>query len=293
MEKTGPVREILGDNREIVRKIFFIILGNFLCSIAINVFFIPNGLLSGGMSGIGIILQYLADIPTGISVFVLNLPIFLLGSRMLDKKFLVYAFISTFILSSTLVLTKEFSSFLIVDDILLGAIFGAVFNGLGMGLMFKNGTCQGGFDVIAAILKKKFNINIGTGLMAVNTVVISSSALLFGHRRAMYTLMAMYIGYQILDKVQMGFNIQKNVIIISDKSEEMSEAIMKKLHRGVTFLKGEGAYTNEEKKIIYCTITSREVVKLKDIVNQVDSRAFLTINDVIEVKGRGFKTTEI
>lgn len=293
MEKIGPVRMILGDNKEIMRKLFFIVLGNFLCSIAINVFFIPNGLLSGGMSGIGIILQYIADIPAGISVFVLNLPIFLLGYKMLDKKFLVYAFISTFILSSTLVLTKEFSQFFMIEDIFLGAIFGAIFNGVGMGLMFKNGTCQGGFDVIAAILKKKFNINIGTGLMAVNTVVISSSSLLFGYRRAMYTLIAMYIGYNILDKVQIGLNIQKNVIIISNKSDEMSDAIMKKLHRGVTFLKGEGAYTNEEKKIIYCTITSREVVKLKEIVNKVDPRAFLTINDVVEVKGRGFKTTEI
>lgn len=293
MEKTGPLRQILGDNREIMRKLFFIVIGNFLCSVAVNVFFIPNGLLSGGMSGIGIILQYLFEIPAGISVFVLNLPIFVLGYMMLDKKFLAYAFMSTFVLSTTLVLTRGLANYIKIDDILLGAVFGAIFNGVGMGLMFKNGTCQGGFDVVAAILKKKFNINIGTGLMAVNTVVISLSSILFGYRRAMYTLIAMFFGYRLLDKVQIGLNIQKNVFIISNKSEEMSEAIMTKLHRGVTLLVGEGAYTNEEKKIIYCTITSREVVKLKDIVNNVDPKAFMTINDVVEVNGRGFKKSEI
>lgn len=293
MDIKGSKKSLLGDKNEIMRKIFFILFGNLLCSIAINLFFVPNGLVSGGVGGLGIMLQYLADIPTGISVFVINLPIFFAGHKMLDKKFLIYAFISTFVFSSLLTMTRGIGQYLVIDDILLAAVFGAIFNGLGMGLMFKNGTCQAGFDVIAAILKKKYNINIGTGLMTVNTIIISLSSLLFGYKRAMYTLIALYIAYQILDKVQTGFNVQKNIIIVSDKSNELSLAIMEEMNRGVTFLKGEGGYTNDEKNIIYCILTSREIGKLKEIVKQIDPNAFFTINDVIEVKGSGFKSQEI
>jgi uncharacterized membrane-anchored protein YitT (DUF2179 family) len=292
--KTNEIQKsILGEPKEIGIKIFSIVLGNLLCALAINLFFVPNGLLSGGVGGIAIMIQYLTDLPTGISVFLMNLPLFVLGAKMLDRKFVVYAFISMIVFSSWLTVTKGFSKYFIVDDILLGSIFGAVLNGIGMGLMFRNGTCQGGFDVIAAILKRKYNMNIGTGLMMANTIIISLSSLLFGYKSAMYTLIAMYAGYQILDKVQIGINVQKNVIIVSEKSKELSHAIIERLHRGVTFLKGQGGYTQEDRDIIYCTLTSREIAKLKEIVNDVDPKAFFTITDVVEVKGKGFKTAEI
>lgn len=283
----------LDEPRVIARKFFFIILGNLLCSIAINLFFVPNGLLSGGVGGIGIMIQYLTEFPVGISVFIMNLPIFVIGYKMLDKRFIFYAFISMLIFSSLLTFTSVLSKYFIVEDVLLGSIFGAILNGLGMGLMFRNGVCQGGLDVIAAILKRKFNLNIGTGLMAANTVIISLSSILFGYKSAMYTLISMYLGYQILDKVQTGFNIKKNIIIVSDKSEELADVIMARLGRGVTYLKGEGGYTNDEKKIIYCILTSREIAKLKEIVEEIDSSAFFTINDVVEVQGSGFKSLEI
>lgn len=279
--------------KEITTKIFFIVVGNLLCSLAFNLFFVPNGLLSGGVGGIAIMTQYLTEIPAGIIVFLINLPIFVVGVRMIDKKFITYAFISMFVFSTWLTITRNFSQYFVIEDILLGAIFGAILNGLGMGLMFRNGTCQGGLDVVAAILKRKLNVNIGTGLMMVNTVIITLSSLLFGSKPAMYTLISMYIGYQILDKVQTGFNVQKNVVIVSDKSKELSSAIIQEMHRGVTFLKGQGGYTHEDKNIIYCILTSREIAKLKEIVNRVDPKAFFTITDVVEVKGRGFKSLEI
>lgn len=275
--------------RKIFKKLFFIILGDFLCSIAFNVFFIPNKLLSGGVGGLAIIIQYLTGIPTGISVFVINLPIFVIGAKMLDREFVSYAFVSNIIFSSFLTVTSGLGKYFIIDDVLLAAVFGAVFNGLGMGLMFRNRTCQGGLDIIAAILKKKYNINISTGLMAANTVIISISSLLFGYRSAMYTLISLFLGYKVLDKVQTGFNVKKNIVIVSDKSQELAEAIIQKLHRGVTFLEGMGGYTRENKKVIYCIITSTEVVKLKAIVEEIDPKAFLTINDIVEVKGSGFK----
>ncbi|MBU5426040.1 YitT family protein [Tissierella pigra] len=293
MKTSKMEKSILGKPKEICTKVFFIVLGNLLCALAINLFFVPNGLLSGGVGGIAIMIQYLTNLPTGISVFLMNLPLFVLGAKMLDRKFVVYAFISMIVFSSWLTITKGFSKYFIIDDIFLGSVFGAVFNGIGMGLMFRHGTCQGGFDVIAAILKRKYNMNIGTGLMMANTIIISLSSLLFGYKSAMYTLIAMYAGYQILDKVQIGFNIQKNVIIVSERSQELSLAIIERIHRGVTLLKGQGGYTHEDRNIIYCTLTSREIAKLKEIVNDVDPKAFFTITDVVEVKGKGFKTAEI
>lgn len=276
--------------KEMMKKLLFIILGNLFCSIAFNVFFIPNRLLSGGVGGIGIIIQYLTGLPTGISVFFLNIPIFLIGSRMVDREFTLYAFISMLFYSSILTITKELGKYFIVDDIILASVFGGIFNGIGMGLMFRNRVSQGGFDIIAAILKKKYNINIGTGLLMANTVIVSLSSLLFGYKSAMYTLIAMYIGYTVLDKVQVGLNVKKNVIIVSEKSELVAETILTRLNRGVTFLEGIGAYTHENKKVIYCIVTSRETAKLKEIIEEIDPTAFFTVNDVVEVKGKGFKS---
>ena len=275
--------------KEVVRKLIAIVLGNFLCSIAFNVFFIPNKLLSGGVGGLGILTQYLTGIPSGIAVFFINLPIFILGARLVDKEFALYGFISMFVFSSLLTLTNGIDEFFVVDDILLAAVFGGIFNGVGMGLMFRNRTCQGGFDIIAAILKDKYNINIGSGLMAANTIVISLSSLLFGYKPAMYTLISMNMGYKILDKVQTGFNVKKKIVIVSNKSEEIADSIIVQLNRGVTFLDGIGAYTKEDKKVIYCIVTSRETAKLKKIIDEIDPNAFFTASDVVEVRGSDFK----
>lgn len=285
------VKKLLGkyNKIDILKKLLIILIGNFLCSIAFNVFFIPNKLLSGGVGGIGIIIQYLTGVPAGISVFLLNIPIFIIGARLVDREFAVFGFISMLTYSSLLTLTRNLGEYFLVDDMILVAVFGGVINGIGMGLMFRNRLNQGGFDILAAILKKKLNINIGSGLMMANTIIVSLSGLLFGYKSAMYTLIAMYIGYTVLDKVQTGFNIKKNVIIVSEKPDEVANIILREIHRGVTFLHGTGGYTQEDKKVIYCIVTSRETAKLKEVVEEIDPNAFFIVNDVVEVRGRGFK----
>lgn len=289
----GKLTDIKDDKNEMLRKLFFVVIGNLLCAIAFNAFFIPSKLLSGGVGGLALMNQYLTGLPTGITVFIINIPIFLIGARMVDKEFAIYGFISMFIFSSLLTITNGIDKYIILDDILLGAVIGGVLNGIGMGLMFKNRTSQGGFDIIAAILKKKYNMNIGTGLMIMNTVIISLSSFLFGVRSAMYTLISMYIGYQVLDKVQTGFNVKKNVVIVSNKSEELADRIIGELNRSITFLEGSGGYKKENKHVIYCIVTSKEIVKLKEIIDRIDPSAFLIINDVIEVRGSTFKSVGI
>lgn len=289
----GTQRKVANKSNSILKKLFFIVLGNLLCAIAFNVFFIPNKLLSGGVGGVALMYQYLTDFPSGITVFIINLPIFIIGTRMVDREFAMYGFISMFVFSTLLTLTAGFAKYIVLEDILLGAVIGGVFNGVGMGLMFRNRACQGGLDIIAAILKRKYNLNIGTGLMAINTVIISLSSLLFGIRPAMYTLISMYIGYQVLDKVQIGFNIMKNVTIVSSESEKLTSAIIFGLNRSVTLLEGKGGYKKENKEVLYCIVKSNEIIKLKDIVDSIDPTAFLIINDVTEVKGSTFKEVGI
>lgn len=276
------------DKTRIFRKLLYIVLGNLMCAVAFNAFFIPSQLLSGGVGGIALMLRYLLDIPTGITVFLINVPIFIVGARMVDREFIVYAFISMVAFSTLLTVTEGVGRYFVIDDIILGAVFGGVLNGVGMGLMFRNRLCQGGLDIIATIIKRKYNLNISTGLMILNTTIVSISSILFGLTSAMYTIIAMYVGYQVVDKVQMGFNVRKNVFIISDRSEELSSEILTRLHRGVTLLEGTGAYTKQGKKVIYCIVNSNEVVKLKTLVDRIDPAAFLTINDVVEVRGSGF-----
>ena len=280
--------KLLREKNRILKKLFFIVLGNLLCAIAFNAFFIPSQLLSGGVGGIALMLRYLLGLPTGVTVFMINVPIFLVGARMVDREFIIYAFISMFVFSTFLTVTNNIGQYLIIEDIILGAVFGGVLNGVGMGLMFRNRTCQGGLDIIATIIKRKRNLNISTGLMILNTTIVSLSSVFFGFSSAMYTIIAMYVGYQVVDKVQMGFNVRKNVFIISDRSEELSSSILNNLHRGVTLLEGTGAYTKQGKKVIYCIVTSNEIVKLKALVDRIDPTAFLTINDVVEVRGSGF-----
>lgn len=281
---------VFGSGNEFFKKIFFIFLGSFFCSIAINIFFVPNGLLTTGVGGLSIMLNNLTDIPIGMGVFIINIPLIILGIWKLDKTFMAYTAISIIVYSNVIEYTRVLENYLAMDDLFLAAIFGAVFNGIGMGLMFKNGVCQGGFDIPATILKREYNMNIGTGLMIFNTFIISSSALIFGAKAAMYTLVSMYLGYQILDKIQTGFSMKKNLIIVSEKSVELADRIMMDMGRGVTFLKGEGAYTRRERKILYCTITSPEIIKLKEIIEDVDPEAFFTINEAVEVLGSGFKS---
>lgn len=288
--------EDLPHSKEVIKvltKLATIVLSVFLCSVAFNGFFIPNNLLSGGAGGLAIMIHYLTDLPTGLLVFLLNIPIFIVGLRVIDKKFVIYSFVAMVSMSFLLSATEDVYKYIQINDLLLESMLGGVLNGVGMGLLFRNKSSQGGFDIIAAVVKKKFNINIGTALLGVNIVIIGFSSILFGVRLALYTMLGLYISYQLVDKVQTGLDTKKTVIIISEKPQEMANVIINKLKRGATFLNGEGAYSNDNKKIIYCTVMSTQVGKLKDIVEEVDSNAFITINDTEEVKGRGFKNIGI
>lgn len=292
MKKKFDRYEYFGDNEEIATTITAIIIGCLLSSFAINFFFIPNKLLSGGVGGISIIIELLTGLPAGIMLFAINLPIFLFGLKELDKKFLVYAFITTFVLSATMVLLRPMQKLNTFDDILISAIFGGVLNGIGMGVLFRHGACQGGLDIVAAVCKKRYNINIGSALMAMNAIIISLASIKFGVLKGLYTVISMFVAYQVLDKVQTGADATKSVMIISKDYEELSYELMNKLERGATIIDSYGAWSKSDLKIIFMLVKPREIVDVKKITNAIDPNAFITIQDTNEVKGRGFKGSD-
>jgi uncharacterized membrane-anchored protein YitT (DUF2179 family) len=270
--------------------ILFILLGSFLGSIGINMFLSHAQLLSGGAAGIALIFQYVFNVKAGYIVLLINIPLFLLGIRKLNNRFMIYSLIGTVNLSLSLILTQPISNLLNINDKLLYCIYGGVINGIGYGLVFTHHGSTGGTDIISMLIRKRnSNYNIGKINFTINFFIVSISALIFGLSSALYTLIAMYIASFVLDSVIKGFNRSKCVIIISEKEDKIKEYIMNKMNRGITYLHGEGAYSHKEEKIIFCVVSIAQLPILKKVVQSIDDRAFFTIFDTSEVQGKGFK----
>ena len=268
--------------------VIVILLGGLICGISFNAFIMPHKLLSGGISGIALITNYLVGINPGMLIFLLNIPIFILGYKFVDKEFIILSLIG---MSSFSVFIDVFSflrELYLVDDIMLSCIYGGILNGIGMGIVFRNRASQGGIDIIAVIVKKYFSINLGSTSLIINLIIIAIASFIYGLKPALYTLICIYVASQVVDRVQQGFDIRKQVIIISDKEEEVVKEILKRLHRGVTYLEGEGAFTGNKKRVIYCIVALNQLAKLKQIVREIDPNAFMAVSDTAEVLGRGF-----
>lgn len=273
--------------------IFMIIVGCAISGIAFNLFIIPNKLLSGGISGISLILNYLFSINTGLMIFIFNIPIFILGYRFVDREFVFLSLVGMMAFSGWIEVFSFLRDVNLVQDVMLACIFAGVLNGIGLGIVLRNRASQGGIDIIAVIMKKYLSMNIGSTSMMINTCIVIVASFITNLNLAMYTLISMYISSTVLDKVQQGFDKRKSVMIITDKEKQVAEEIFKKLVRGVTYLEGEGAYTGDKKRVIYCIVSLNQLAKLKQIVREADENAFVTVSDTAEVMGHGFKNRGI
>lgn len=276
-----------------ILMIFMIILGSAISGVAFNLFIIPNKLLSGGISGIALILSYLFNINTGLMIFAFNIPVFALGYKFVDKEFIFLSLIGM----ASFSLWIEVFSFLrdtaLVQDIMLACIYAGVMNGIGLGIVLKNRASQGGIDIIAVIVKKYFSMSIGSTSLIINIFIVIAASFITNLSLAMYTLITMFIASTVIDKIQQGFDIRKSVMIITAKEKEVAEEIFNRLVRGVTYLEGEGAYTGDKKRVIYCIVSTNQLAKLKQIVREIDENAFITVSDTAEVMGQGFKNRGI
>lgn len=287
----SEVRDVLQERQWL--RFLFMMLGMVVSAIGINGFLRPAHLLSGGATGISTSLNYLTNINVGLLTFLINIPIFILGFIYLEKEFCIISMINMIIFSVLLGLTQDISQYIPINDILLQSVYGGILSGLGVGMVLRTKSSQGGTDIIAAILKIKKNIEMKDTGFAINAVIVLVGSFLFGLDLALYTLIGLFLNAYTMSYIKDALNYQKSVMVISKENDQIAEEIMKTLVRGVTFLKAEGAYTHENKKIIYTVVSSCEIPKIKRIALKYDKKAFISVNDVNEVKGRGFKAKDL
>ena len=283
------------DRKTFLRKLLSVLVGDAISAFALVFFLKPNQMIAGGIEGLSVIIEHLTGIPLGLLVLVLNLPLLIVGIFLLDKEFSFFTAISIFVLSGYISLFEFLKpeDLAITKNIVLACLYGGCIRGVGAGILFRNGTSAGGLDIVGAIMKKHFNISIGNMLLILNCFIVGVSAFIYSVDRALFTLVALFISYQVIDKLQLGVGRQKQVLVISEKSQEISNKIQSDVLRGVTFLDGEGAYENHKFKILYIICTSRELVKVKNIVKEIDPQSFLTVSDTSEIQGQGFRKIEI
>lgn len=269
-------------------RLLMIAVGSLVSSVGINSFLLPHHMLSGGATGIAMIVYFLARLPVGVMVLLLNIPLFYAAYRYMDREYVLVSAYGIVVFSVALMVTQPLARLQAVDDTMLAAIFGGVLSGIGGGLVFRVNGSTGGTDIVAAILKRYCAFNVGMVSFGINLVIVSVSSLLFGLKPALFTLIAMFISGRVTDNVVEGINRKKTVTIISEHSEEIAQAILSQLGRGVTFLSGAGAYTRQEKRVVFAVVTTMELAKIKFIVEDIDPQAFMIVNEAAEVLGRGF-----
>ncbi|GLC29525.1 YitT family protein [Clostridium omnivorum] len=276
------------EKKDFFKRIALVSLGSLLYAIAINIFIAPHRLLSGGIAGISLLTQYITNVPSGYWVFILNIPIFILGLKKVDKDFVFFSMIGMVTMSIFLVLTKNISSIFVVKDLFISTLFGAVISGFGMGLIFRNRASQGGTDIIAVIIRNKNGAKMSTLYFILNGAIVLLGVFFTNLELTLYTVVLMFVKSIVIDKVISGFEQKKIIMIVTEKEKEMSNMIMKETGRGTTYLYGEGSYSGEKKKIIYSLLTTKELNHIKGLVEKIDSNALISISEAEEIRGKGF-----
>ncbi|WP_175989702.1 YitT family protein [Bacillus sp. Marseille-Q1617] len=277
--------------KEMAKRVILITLGAIIMGVGLEIFLVPNNVIDGGIVGISIILSHLTGLKLGLYIFILNIPFFFIGYKQIGKTFAFSTLYGIIILSVTTIFLHPVPAF--TQDILLASLFGGIVLGIGVGMVIRYGGSLDGTEILAILSSKKLPFSVGEIIMIVNLFILSSAGFVFSWDRAMYSLLAYYVAFKMIDITIKGLDESKSVWIISDNYEKIGDALLHRLGRGVTYLKGEGAFSGDDKKVIFCVITRLEDAKLKDIVSEHDPAAFLAIADIAEVRGGRFKKVDI
>lgn len=277
-----------------IKNIFFIALGSAIFSFGLVHFNIQNELAEGGFTGLTLILLVVFNWDPALMNLVLNIPMFLIGWKLLGRMAFVYTVIGTVAVS---IFIKVFMIYQIdvglKDDLVLVALFAGVFIGIGLGIIFRYGGTTGGVDIIARLAYKYFGWSMGKTMFLFDAVVILLSWITYLNSRSMmYTLVAVFVGARVVDFVQEGAYSAKGAFIISSRQDEIASKIADTMDRGVTVFKGYGHYSKSEQQILYCVVGKNEIVRLKNLITSVDEHAFVTVSDVKDVMGEGFTLDE-
>jgi uncharacterized membrane-anchored protein YitT (DUF2179 family) len=264
-----------------------VLIGSAIIALAFNVFLLPNQIASGGVSGISTILLSVLGWEPAYVQWSFNIPLFIAGVVLLGKQFGVKTLVGTLFLPFVVFLTNNIEPW--TNDALLGALFGGIAVGLGLGIVFRGNASTGGTDLAAQIITKYTGLTLGTSVVLIDGLIVISAALVFDIERGLYALIALYVTSKTIDLVQVGFGRSKTAMIITDKQEEVREGILNKIDRGVTKLSAYGGFTDNERPVLMCVVDQREFTKLKQLVKSLDPTAFVVVMDASEVLGEGFK----
>jgi len=270
-----------------------IVLGAALVGIGTNLFFVPNKVVSGGVTGIAILMHFGLGTRVGLVNLLLNIPLMIIGWRFAGgMKFLLRTVVAVVVMSAVIDLS---ASFLLppTHDRLLVICYGGLLDGLGMGLVFRARGTTGGTDVLARIAHRYLGLGIGQTLLAMNFLIFSVAAFQFGAEAVMVALALAFVSARVLDTVQSGFSVARQAIIMTKKPGPVRDAIFRYLGRGVTFIDATGGFSGEARPMVYAVVSAHEVARLKLRVAEVDPEAFVAISRAQEVLGEGFTPTSL
>lgn len=268
-----------------------IIAGSTVMALAYTLFLIPHRIVPGGAGGIAMILNYFFGTPVGFVIVVINIPLFILGIRVLGKSYGVKTVLGIIISSLFIDLfSYVFPVGSATDNPILAGIFGGLMLGAGLGLVFRGGGSTGGSDIIGQVLSLHTDLSTGTAILVVDAIVISTAGICFGRfELALYGFLSLYLQTRAIDLVLEGLSYTRAMFIISDKAGEISKSITTRMNRGATLLDATGAYTDRHKQVVFCVMAKREVRRVREIAREIDHKAFIIITDVYEVLGEGFR----
>lgn len=278
------------------RDYVLVFIGSIIEAIALRLFLVPANLASGGVSGIAQLLNHFTDWPIGVMVLVGNLPLFAIGWRYLGgRRFALRTAFSVIVYSLVVDLIPRFHLLPvngITDDIFLNSLYGAVVAGVGYGLVYRAGSTSGGSDVLARILNHYRSVSMTQSYLMVDSAVILAAGFVFGWKQALYAIITLYVSGIVSETILEGSGTVRTALIITAQPNLVSKRVLDELERGVTILQGIGAYTGEDRPVLYCVITRAEVAQLKTIVQEADPQAFIVIGLAHEALGEGFKSLQ-
>lgn len=274
------------------KEYFIITLGVLFVALGTKFFLEPNNIAAGGVVGIAIIINnFIPVLPVGLLMLMMNIILFIIAFIVIGNKFGGKTIYTSLMLSGMVWVMDKIipAGRALTNDLLLASIFGTLISGIGMGLVFNQNASTGGTDILAKIMNKFVHIDIGKALLSVDFLVTVFAGVSFGAEKGMYALLCVIINGFVIDSVIEGMNISKQIMVVSNKNEQISQYIIEKLDRSCTIFHGHGGYSKEDTYILYTVLNRKEFIKLRDFIKEVDTRAFITVSAAHEVLGEGFK----
>ncbi len=277
--------------KSIVFEYIGLAVGSVIMSLGLVLFLIPGRIAPGGVSGIGIVFHHLFNLPVGVVMLVFNIPLFIFGIKVLGTQFgprTLFSFITVSVMTD--IFDKVFHFGAATDNLLLTSIFGGILLGIGLGIVFRFKGTTGGSDILGQIIHKYSNVSIGTGILIVDFFVISFAGLAFRNiNLALYGFISLYFSSKVLDLILDGIDYARSFYIVSERQDDIIEAITNDMGRGGTEISGKGFYTRKERNILYTVVARKEVATLRQLIQRIDPDAFVIIANVHEVIGEGFR----